>query len=188
MSVPLGPRDSDKWRIGPAGWVSRKPDSVAGSVNFFPWSGTDKRWRHRQREEACALPPGNRSIQTNLVPIAIGSAGGSDEAMEGPSRLTGPQGEPVPAKVTGGADRRHTKSRLARDKGERFSPSRQVRAERSSRGTGPRVRDPEERSSSRWVKDRRCVVFRGSKGGEATGTRASSQVTHSVAQWSSNCL
>ena len=188
MSVPFGPRDSDEWRIGPAGWVSRKPDSVAGSVIFFSWSGTDKRWQHRQRGEACALPPGNRSIQTNLVPIAIGSAGGSFDAIDGPSRLTGPHGEPVPAKVTGGADRRQTKSRLVRDKGERLSPSRQARAERSSRGTGPWVRDPEERSSNRRVKDRRCVVFRGSKGGEATGTRASSQVSRSVAQWSSNCL
>ena len=188
MSAPLGPRDSDKRRIGPAGWVSRKPDSVAGSVIFSSWSGTDKRWRHRQRGEACALPPGDRSIQTNLVPIAIGSAGGSFDAIGGPSRLTGPHGEPVPAKVTGGADRRHTKSRRVRDKGERLSPSRQVRAERSSRGTGPRVRNPDERSSSRRVKDRGCVVFRGSKGSEATGTRASSQVTHSVAQWSSNCF
>ena len=35
VSAPLGPRDSDKRRIGPAGWVSRKPNSVAGSVIFF---------------------------------------------------------------------------------------------------------------------------------------------------------
>ena len=147
------------------------------------WSGTDRRWRRRQREEACALPPGDRSIQTNLVPFAIGSAGGSDEVIDGPSRLTGPHGEPVPAKVTGGAERRHTRSRLVRDKGERLSPSRQARAERSSRGTGPGVRDPEERSSNRWVKDRRCVVFRGPKGGEATGMHTSSQVMRSVARW-----
>ena len=70
-------------------------------------------------------------------PLAISSAGGSGEVIDGPSWLTGPYGEPVPAKVTGGADRRQTKSRLVRDKGERFSPSSQARAECSSKGTGP---------------------------------------------------
>ena len=43
-------------------------------------------------------------------PLAISSAGGSGEVIDGPSRLTGPQGEPVSAKASGGADRRHTKS------------------------------------------------------------------------------
>ena len=179
---PLGPRDSDTGasgqREGKAGSPTAKPAETMKN-----WTGTEKRRQRREMGEACALPHRNSSINTNLVPIAIGSAGGSFDAIDGPSRLTGPQGEPVPAKVTGGAYRRQTKSRLVRDKGERLSPSRQARAERSSRGTGPMVRDPEERSSSRRAKDGRCVVFRGSKGGEATGTRTSSQVTRSVAQW-----
>ena len=70
-------------------------------------------------------------------PLAISSAGGSGEVIDGPSWLTGPFGEPKSAKITGGADRRQTKSRLVRDKGECFSPSSQARAECSSKGTGP---------------------------------------------------
>jgi hypothetical protein len=69
--------------------------------------------------------------------LAISSAGGNGEVIDGPSWLTGPFGEPVSAKVTGGADRRQTKLRIVRGKGECFSPSLQVRAERSSKGTGP---------------------------------------------------
>lgn len=50
-------------------------------------------------------------------PLAISSAGGSGEVTDGLSWFTGPSGQPVPVKVTGGADRRHAGSQPVRGKG-----------------------------------------------------------------------
>lgn len=98
-----------------------KPETpgAAGNVSIV-WSGTDTRWRHRQREEVLHTPAWQQVNPDKPRLLAISWPGGSGEMMDGPSRFTGPFGEPVPAKVTGGADRRPTKSLPVRDKGERF--------------------------------------------------------------------
>jgi hypothetical protein len=105
---PLGPRGSDRRRIGLAGWASRKPESVAGSDSeFVVWH----RYAVVTPSKGGSLhPPAWQQVNPDKPRLlVISSAGGSDKVIDGPSWLTGPYGEPMSAKVTGGADRRLTK-------------------------------------------------------------------------------
>ena len=63
---PVHGRDPTYARCGAAGWVSRKPESAAGSARFF-WSGMDNSCK-RRKGKTPGIPPGNGSIQKNLVP------------------------------------------------------------------------------------------------------------------------